>query len=158
MQGLNPQDRDSRCTEFDGRVQAQGIKICVAASLVREFKVRESRFEVHGVWWKDLSPRGRVFRCTEFGERVQTQRHEGGGTRSFIELSAHPLTPGCRLRSLRSLRPTLVRSCRLLKSRDANGLPLRRVRQPETLYAMPKSKAVFSVALVGLSLVRSCLG
>ncbi len=45
------------------------------------------------------------------------------------------ITPGCRLRSLRSLRPTLVRSCRLLKSRGANGLPLRRVRQPETLGA-----------------------
>jgi hypothetical protein len=38
------------------------------------------------------------------------------------------LTPGCRLRSLRSLRPTLGPSRRLLG--DANGAPALRVRQP----------------------------
>ena len=43
------------------------------------------------------------------------------------------LTPGCRLRSLRSLRPTLGPSRRLPGA--ANGAPARRVRQPETLAA-----------------------
>ena len=50
--------------------------------------------------------------------------------------TAHQLTPGCRLRSLRSLRPTLAWSRHLLRSKSANAAPRRRVRQPETLCAM----------------------
>ena len=48
------------------------------------------------------------------------------------------LTPGCRLQSLRSFRPTLARSRHLLRSKSANAAPVRRVRQPETLCAMPQ--------------------
>ncbi len=48
--------------------------------------------------------------------------------------TAHHITPGCRLRSLRSLRPTLARSRHLLRSTSANAAPVLRVRQPETLY------------------------
>ena len=49
---------------------------------------------------------------------------------SAVKTALH-LTPGCRLQSLRSFRPTLGPSHRLL--RGANGAPALRVRQPETL-------------------------
>ena len=51
---------------------------------------------------------------------------------TYFELSSEcllRLTPGCRLRSLRSLRPTLGLSRRLPEA--ANAAPALRVRQPE---------------------------
>ncbi len=68
------------------------------------------------------------------------------------------ITPGCRLRSLRSLRPTLAWSRHLLRSKGANAAPRLRVRQPETLYAIeaiirggPSWAALRSRACSGIS-------
>ena len=44
--------------------------------------------------------------------------------------AAHHITPGCRLRSLRSLRPTLARSRHLLRAKAQMPRPGLRVRQP----------------------------
>jgi hypothetical protein len=54
--------------------------------------------------------RGRTqFRCPE---------SIGGGFKCLLQL-----TPGCRLRSLRSLRPTLAWSRHLLRDKGANAAP-----------------------------------
>ena len=63
------------------------------------------------------------------------RRHRSGLCRRGKAQRKPPrhLTPGCRLQSLRSFRPTLARSRHLLRGKGANAAPRLRVRQPETL-------------------------
>ena len=65
-------------------------------------------------------------------------RESGDRSSSICVRIPRRITPGCRLQSLRSFRPTLGLSRRLPKA--ANGAPALRVRQPETLCEMPKNR------------------